>query len=133
MVGINNIEWKGTINNPSWKETLSLLEQARMKGDIISFHNNTDGRNVPRELSLEIDAEEQLFMPILVMAPGELMRYYNNPNGNPSEEVAFSGGDMSTDVLISDFDLIIQMVKEFYETGGVRALTVLEGRPGYED
>ena len=88
-------------------------------------------KNEEADISLDIDPEPQkgpcgiqvqgengYFLPVILDADGEL-REYVNLEGEGKEPVEIGGYDYDAMMVTQDYDLIVRMVKEFYETGDV--------------
>ena len=68
--------------------------------------------------SFQIQGENGYFLPV-ISEVGGILREYNNLEGEGKDPVEIGGYDYDAMMVTQDYDLIVRMVKEFYETGDV--------------
>ena len=119
-------EWnRRRVAGHDWEAIEKTLRQASKEGAIVHIKNSCPGLNDPRWLSIEIDEEEGLYLPIISMDIGGPLLYYNNPKAT-GEFVYFAGGDLRDYTIVKDFDTILGMAREFFETGRVKGMMSAE-------
>ncbi len=71
-------------------------------------------------IRLVVESEKGNYMPSMLVGgrPSEV-KVLVNEDGRDKEDVPIGGYDVDAMAVTQDFDLIIRMVKEFYETGNV--------------
>ena len=123
------IEWSGLnrVYCSSSSDVLTVLNEAKAQ-KVQDLYRLWSGKN---RLELQLDFVRNLFRPQIVI-DGQDSRYYYNPEA-PLKMVDFLDGYDGADILTSDFDLILSMVKEFYVTGDVKSLVPQEQFPEMPD
>jgi|GEM_PF-2387768 len=114
------LKWRGSIRNPSWDQIVEALKQAKDLGGIVRLNLIDAEPGQPDGFDVETDEDVDLYRPVMGIKGGGI-RYYEKVSAGPGY-VEFGGGDRLVSSLSDDFDLMIQMAKEFYETGNVKAL-----------
>jgi len=112
--------WRGVYKNPSWAQVMEALQEAKKVGGIMRLDIIDAEPGQPEGFDVETDEDVDLYRPVMGIKGGGI-RYYENISAGPGY-VEFGGGDRLVSSLSDDFDLMIQMAKEFYETGNVKAL-----------
>ena len=67
---------------------------------------------------LEIESEDGNYMPSMLVRGG-INKVFVNEDGRDKEDVTIGGYDVDAMAVTQDFDLIVRMIKEFYETGDI--------------
>ena len=121
------VRWRSNfVDSGNWDAVLSLIDQARKEDGTLELTNDAVKYGEAFRLSIEIDAGANLFVPIKTM-PGKdnlldvTLLYYNNLESH-GREIDFLGGEVSDVFVIGDFDVVMSMIKEFCETGDVKAI-----------
>ena len=125
-------EWnRRRVAGHDWEVIEKNLRQACKEGQMFDIINVSPGPNQPRLFSIEIDEEEGLYLPIISLAVGGPLLYYNNPKAT-GQEVEFAGGYLGDALVTDDLDAVIAMAREFFETGWVKGMTSGEETPTNE-
>ena len=115
-------EWDGRrVAGHNWDAIEKNLRQACKDGQMFDIINSSAGLNDPRLLSIEIDEEEGLYLPIISMDIGGPLLYYNNPKAS-GQEIEFAGGYLGDSLVTNDLETVISMAREFFETGRVKGM-----------
>ena len=118
-----DIQWRRS-NSPhkKWTEIPDILKIVEEEGGIMRLKN---GDNT---LSVEVDKIAKLYLPILLSrSKGELYFFYS-----PDKEmkvVDFNGNMESEALLTDDFNLILRLAKEFFDTGDVKCMVPEDDLP----
>ena len=118
-----DIQWrriKGTYKN--WSEILNLLGTVKEEGGIINLKRGED------VFSLEVDKVAKTYFPILDPVQKGPLRFYYNSDKDMTM-VDFDGVMQSAALLTDDFDLILRLTKEFFETGDVKCMVPEDALP----
>ena len=110
------LSYDGTItNNPIWSDVEKALEILKDEADMFL-------RIVPEPekgpSSLQVQSENGYYLPVLSTAD-EGVREYINLEAEGEEPIEIQGYIYDAMTVTQDYDLIVRMVKEFYETGDV--------------
>ena len=109
------------VENGKWADILQLLKRGPKEGDIFAIENLNPMPGQAKRLSIEFDEETTVFMPILNVSANEPLIHYNNPKAE-GKMIEFAGADIADRFFTDDFDLVVSMVREFYETSWVKSL-----------
>ncbi len=112
-----------------WNKILQLLERGRKEGDIFDLDNVSGGYGQASRLTIEFDEETTIFMPMMVVEWHKPFLYYDNPKAE-GKWVEFAGAEMADRLFTDDFDLVVSMVREFYDTGWVKGLVLPQEMKG---
>jgi len=112
--------WRYSVTNPSWEQVVTALRGAKEDGSSVTLIQGGTEPGQPYRFTIEADEDVELYRPAMGIKGGGI-RYYEKVSAGPGY-VEFGGGDRLVSSLSDDFDLMIQMAKEFYETGNVKAL-----------
>lgn len=112
---------KTHFENPTLDVVLKLLEE--LKGSLSQFDLDFLGNAKPGDAALSIMEDSGLYLPMIQIyrEGGSEIFQYKNSNADDSW-IEFSAYEYPTEIMTDDFNLIVSMVKEFYETGMVKAL-----------
>ena len=122
------VEWNGRrVVEYEWDTIEKVIRQACEEGTMVRIKNPSAGPNEPECLSIQIDEEEGLYLPIISLNAEKPLLFYNNPKAT-GKLVDFAGGDDPDDFFTNDLDLIISMAREFYETGNVKEIKHMGSR-----
>ena len=107
-----------SIENPTLADVIESTTIFRGgPGEFGIFRNDASGS---LQVILAIESDKDLYLPALCFPDGRKL-YYKNHNADDSW-VEFSVHESPTELLTDDFDLIVGMIKEFYEAGTVKDL-----------
>ena len=115
-MGFVRVSWR-TLSKviDDWEEVVTLLRVVDVEGGII---NLSSGKNT---LSLQMDAGQGLYLPIISITKKGCLRFYHTA-GMEMRRVYFDGDSEYDALLTDDFDLILKLAKEFYDTGDVKRM-----------
>lgn len=112
------VHWgRQDVTTSNWNKVVELLNDAKDKGGIIRL---SSGKDV---LSLRMDEIQGLYLPILnpYFEHEVQLRFYHTPE--KEMKLVDHDGDMEYDALLTDdFDLILKLAREFYDTGTVKCM-----------
>lgn len=108
------------IYNPPIAQALELVEQIKDGYGVYTLRDQNKN-DVTLSLWLTIESAMGTYLPALCFGSGEVL-YYKNEKADDSW-IEFAGYDHPTELLTDDFDLIVKMVKDFYEKGTVKELS----------
>lgn len=114
------LSWRGLFRNPSWEQVMAALLEAKKLGGIMRLDIVDAEPGLPDGFDVEMDEDVDLYRPVMSIK-GSGLRYYENKSAG-SGFVEFGGGDLRAGSLSDDFNLMIKMAREFYETGDVKVL-----------
>ena len=112
------LDYDKSVEPLTWQKVMAALEDLKQKGGGLRLRNASAKTGEPTSLYIEADKHDKTFQPVLGIEGGN-PRHYENRSVTP-EVVDFSGRMDVTSTLTDDFDLIVKMTKEFYDTGDVK-------------
>ena len=68
---------------------------------------------------LSVESEDGNYLPTMLITGEGYVRGFVNQSGRDKENVSIGGYNYDAMSVTQDFDLIVRMIKEFYETGDV--------------
>jgi len=122
-----NLSLKWTLNNqggkkksPAWEEVKEYLSKLKGKAGTLTL-NALDSGNIGPDM-LQVRAENGNYMLTLGENTDDdyKVRFYWDPS-LPNDKLLLLGDYWSERQLIKDFDLVIRVFKEFFDTGNVSA------------
>lgn len=104
-----------TIENSTWDNIESVFEELKVEADF-ALTKMLWPETGP--IRLTVQSEDGNYMPMMgvVETPP---RVFVNEDGREKEDVIIGGYDVDAMAVTQDFDLIVRMIKEFYETGDI--------------
>ncbi|RLM10082.1 hypothetical protein BIY27_14985 [Gibbsiella quercinecans] len=110
----------GKKNSPTWEEVKEYLSKLKDKAGTLTL-NNLDGGNIGPDM-LQVRAENGNYMLTLGEETDDdyKVRFYWDPS-LPNEKLLLLGDYWSERQLIKDFDIVVRVFKEFFDTGNVSA------------
>ena len=104
------------IKNATWSDIEAVLPELRGEAFFV-----LSIRPVPESgpRALEVQSENGNYLPFLGLADVRGGRAFVNPDGRGKDDVSVGGYEYTAMAVTQDFDLIVRMIKEFYETGDV--------------
>lgn len=105
--------------NPDKKEMLLFLQQVQNRNGIIRMKNLALKKNTPENLSLYLDSNRyMLFLTYNDEEDQEEFRTLHNDSKTQALEIML-GEPFPSETITEDFNLIIDVFKEFHATGNV--------------
>ncbi len=111
------VRWGRHVKGSNWKELVSFLNEAKVKGGIINIEHDKN------TLSLEVDEGDDLYLPLLMVDFEDRveLRYFHNPE-KEMRHIEFDGNLEYEALITEDFDLVLRIAREFYDTGDVKSM-----------
>jgi len=105
-----------TVENATWADVEVVLPELKEEA---FFQLSIEPAPESGPGSLTIQSEGGHYLPTMLVRGGGGIREFVNPDGVGKDEVSIGGYMWDPTAVTQDFDLILRMVKEFYETGDV--------------
>ena len=104
------------IENASWKDVEAVLPELEDEAD---FGLSIMPWPKTGPASLSVESEDGNYLPTMLITGEGYVRGFVNQSGRDKEDVSIGGYNYDAMSVTQDFDLIVRMIKEFYETGDV--------------
>ena len=104
-----------TVQDATWDDLCNALEALKEEAQVI-LRPIPVPENGPTRF--DIEGENGYFFPGILEADGEI-RQYIDLDAVGKDPIEIGGYNYSAMMVTQDYDLIVRMVKEFYETGNV--------------
>ena len=111
------LRWNGKkVENATWADVEAVLPELKEEG---SFRLTIWPQHKTGTSLLDVQSENGNYMPSMLVAGERGVRVFVNPEGRDKDYVSIGGYQNDAMALTQDFDLVVRMIKEFYDTGDV--------------
>lgn len=104
------------IENTTWSDVENALPELKKEA---FFRLSIMPEPETGPILLEVESEDGNYMPNMLIADQRGGRGFVNPEGRGKEDVSIGGYQYTAMAVTQDFDLIVRIIREFYETGDV--------------